>query len=136
MSQSFADIYSKWEATHDETSRIAGKIKKEEQAEEKKNELTLAQARKINVQSELDLHNVKFEDAVLQTRSFIESCWHKGYRKVRIVTGKGLHSPGGKSIIRPAVIEEVYRSKHISEVDLNPKPVDGGSGAIIILLKQ
>lgn len=133
MSQSFADIYSKWEQTHDETTQIERKIKKEEPEKQK---LTFSQVKNLNIQSELDLHSVKYEDAVAQTTAFVDSCHRKGLRKIRIITGKGIHSPGGKSIIRPAVIQALQSCLYISQIDTNPKPVDGGTGAIIVILKQ
>lgn len=133
MSQSFADIYSKWEQTHDEKAQISKKIKKEEQSEP---ELTFSQVKSINVQDELDLHNVKYEDAIALTGAFIDNSRRKGLRKVRIITGKGIHSPGGKSVIRPAVIQVLESSSSISQIDTNPKAADGGSGAIIVILKK
>lgn len=132
MSRSFAEIYSEWEETHDEKERIAKKISREEPKAE---QVTFSQVKKLPVQKELDLHNVKYEEAIAQTRDFIDFCRRNKIRKVRIVTGKGLHSPGGKSIIRPAVIDELKKNSFISLIDTNPKAQDGGSGAIIVILK-
>lgn len=129
----FAELYRKWENTHDEESAISKRIYLSEK--EKKHIPTKTELRKMKVQDELDLHNVVLDDALKETKRFIESSSKKGLRKIRIVTGKGLHSPNGEAVIRPAVIGAVKASSFVKEYDLNPKPEDGGSGAIVLILK-
>ena len=90
----------------------------------------------MNVQDELDMHGTRFEQAVSEAVQFIDSCVARKLQKVRIVTGKGLHSPSGQSVIRPEIIKAVKNHPAVREVDLNPKAKDGGSGAIIIILKS
>jgi len=90
----------------------------------------------MNPQDELDLHGYKFEEAVTAATDFISSSFSRGLRKIRIITGKGLHSPGGKSIIRPEIVNAVRNHSAVREADFNPKAKDGGSGAVIIILKS
>ena len=89
----------------------------------------------MKVQFVLDLHNYTLDEALKQLRTFISESIAFGYRKVRIVTGKGLHSPDGIAVLRPAVISALRSDKRIREIDTNPKPQDGGSGAIVIIFK-
>lgn len=129
----FAEIYRKWEDSHDEESAIEKRITLSEK--QTKHIPTINELRRMKVQDELDLHNYLLEDAVKASRDFISQSIKRGLKKIRIVTGKGLHSPNGEAVIRPAVISVVKASKQIREYDLNPRPEDGGSGAMIIILK-
>ena len=131
--KSFADLYAQWESTHDESSAMEKRAKSQS---EPKYEITITQLRNMKVQDELDLHNLLLEQALVQAKAFLDSSWHKGYRKVRIITGKGLHSPNGESVLRPAIIGLVKNDPHVREADYSPKAADGGSGAIIIILKK
>lgn len=55
-------------------------------------------------QATLDLHGEIASNAEHKTVSFIHTSGFKGLRTVRIITGKGLHSPGGIAIL-PDVVE-------------------------------
>lgn len=132
--KSFADLYAQWESSHDESSAIEKRVKTG--ISKPQYEITITQLRNMKVQDELDLHNLLLEDAIVQTKAFLDSSWHKGFRKVRIITGKGLHSPNGESVIRPAIIGLVKNDSHVREADYSPKASDGGSGAIIVILKK
>ena len=89
----------------------------------------------MSVQDELDLHGVKLEQAVLETKAFLDASCSAGLKKIRIITGKGIHSPGGKSVIRPEILYAVKNHPGVREFNDQPKAKDGGSGAIIIILK-
>lgn len=133
MKQDFAEIYSKWEMSHDETNAI----KKKTQIEETRTvSPTVSELRKMKVQDSLDLHMRKLEDAVVLTRSFIDLSWQKKLRKIRVITGKGLHSPDGEAILRPQIIEVIRNDSHVREFDANPPSSEGGSGAVVIILKE
>ncbi len=133
---SFEDIYKQWEASHDENEAIRKRVALSDSASEKQDFVSINAVRRMNVQDELDMHGCKFEDAVPMATEFLDSSFRKGLQKIRIVTGKGLHSPGGKSIIRPEIINAVRNHSAVREVDCNPKAKDGGSGAVIIILKS
>ena len=130
---SFAEIYAQWEESHDESSAMAKRANVSRQKE--KESITISMLRNMKVQDELDLHNFLLDEAIRQTNIFIEDCAKRGLRKIRIITGKGLHSPNGESVIRPAIVGLVKNCRKIREADFNPKAVDGGSGAIILILK-
>lgn len=131
----FKDIYSQWESSHNEEKAIQKRMASSE-SEHPEEYVSINHLRKMNVQEELDLHGVKFEDSVHEATTFIDNCFAKGLKKIRIITGKGLHSPGGKSIIRPEIVNAVRNHSAVREADFNPKAKDGGSGAMIIILKN
>ena len=98
-SKSFADIYSQWEKTHDEEREIARRARISEATGE--DGPTINQIRRMTVQDELDLHEMLLDDAVAASRSFLDSSYSRGLRKVRIITGKGIHSKNGEAVLRP-----------------------------------
>jgi len=55
-------------------------------------------------QETLDLHGEIAIDAERKTVAFIQTGRQQGLKTVRIITGKGLHSPGGKAVL-PGVVE-------------------------------
>ena len=130
--KSFADIYSQWEQTHDEEREIARRAKASEASGE--SGPTINQIRKMAAQDELDLHEMLLDDAVAATRSFLDSSYSKGLKKVRIITGKGIHSKGGEAVLRPAVIDVCHSHPKVREVTV-PKAVEGGSGALTVIFK-
>lgn len=130
--KSFADIYSQWEKTHDEEREIARRAKASEASGE--SGPTINQIRKMAAQDELDLHEMLLDDAVAATRSFLDSSYSKGLKKVRIITGKGIHSKGGEAVLRPAVIDVCHSHPKVREVTV-PKAVEGGSGALTVIFK-
>lgn len=132
-SYSFKDVYAKWESSHDESDEISSIVRKEKSKDVK---LTINQLRAMKVQDELDLHTYTLEPAIGRAREFLADSFAKGLRKVRIITGKGLHSPNGEAVIRPAIIGLVKDNRNIREADFHPKACDGGSGAIIIIFKD
>lgn len=134
-SSSFSDIYSQWESSHDEGNAIEKRISGFEKKPEKQT-TTITQLKKMKVRDELDLHCVKLEDALVQTDQFIEYCYNRKYEKIRIITGKGLHSEGGRSVLRDPVTDRIRCNSHVREINTHPKPEDGGTGAIIVYLKS
>ena len=131
-SKSFADIYSQWEKTHDEGREIAKRARVSEAPGE--DGPSINQIRRMGAQDELDLHEMLLDDALAATRSFLDSSFIKGLRKVRIITGKGIHSKNGEAVLRPAVTEVCKNHPKVREVTV-PKAVEGGSGALTVIFK-
>ena len=131
-SKSFADIYSQWEKTHDEGREIARRARVSEARGE--DGPSINQIRRMSAQDELDLHEMLLDDALAATRSFLDSSYAKGLRKVRIITGKGIHSKNGEAVLRPAVTDVCKSHPKVREVTV-PKAVEGGSGALTVIFK-
>ncbi len=96
---------------------------------------------------QLDLHGYSLDDANQKIKYFIISSYEEGVRKLRIVTGKGLHSDNEKN---PYVSKELSILKYSIPEYINNNPSlmklinsfgeakieDGGSGAFYIFLKK
>ena len=134
--QSFGEILSLWERGHNETKAIENKKNAEDKASKEENKLTVNDLKRLKVQNTLDLHNTILSTAQSLTEEFISESFEKGLRKIKIITGKGLHSEGGEAVIRPTVISYLQRNTKIRDINTHPKAAEGGSGAIIVILKE
>lgn len=81
------------------------------------------------VQDTLDLHEFTREQAVIKVKDFLKNAKDNNYKKVRIITGKGLHSASGKGILK-RFVENIIENASLkySEAKIN----EGGGGAIDI----
>ena len=101
----------------------------------------------INKVKKLDLHGSSLIEANKIVKKFINECFNRGYKKLLIVTGRGLRS---KSYDNPYVSEKLSVLKYSvpefikNDENLNNKISriaqadikDGGEGAIYIFLKN
>lgn len=133
--ESFADIYEQWTKTHDEQSAMQKKAKAHEgSALNASGSSSINEVRRMKAQAELDLHEFRLEEAVVRTRSFLDDAKKKGLRHVRIITGKGIHSKDGASVLRGPITEVAKNHPAVREV-FTPKAAEGGSGALTVILK-
>ncbi len=130
---SFADIYEQWTKTHDESSAIDKRYKKTSGVVQSQKDL-INEIRRMKAQDTLDLHSFTLEEAMVRTRNFLAASKQKGLRKVLIITGKGIHSAGGESVLRPTILNIVQNHPAVREV-FTPKASEGGSGALTVILK-
>ena len=112
----------------------------------KENDLS-QENRGINKVLKLDLHGSSLIESNEMVKKFINECFNRGYKKLLIVTGKGLRS---KSYDNPYVSEKLSVLKYSvpefikNDENLNNKISriskaeikDGGEGAIYIFLKN
>ena len=87
------------------------------------------------VEGELDLHGRTAADACASVRRFIENSRHRGHRCVCIVHGRGLHSEGNASILKPRVRECLRASSSVLAYASAPGS-HGGAGAVYVLLRR
>jgi DNA-nicking Smr family endonuclease len=87
------------------------------------------------VEGELDLHGRTAADACASVRRFIENSRHRGHRCVCIVHGRGLHSEGKASILKPRVRECLRASSSVLAYASPPRS-HGGAGAVYVLLRR
>lgn len=130
---SFANIYEQWTKTHDESSAIDKRYKKTASTDKVSKDF-INEIRRMKAQDTLDLHSYTLEEAIVMTRNFLSSSKQNGLRKVLIITGKGIHSAGGESVLRPTIVNIVNAHPAVREVN-TPKAAEGGSGALIVILK-
>ena len=112
----------------------------------KENDLS-QENREINKVLKLDLHGSSLIESNEMVKKFINECFNRGYKKLLIVTGKGIRS---KSYDNPYVSEKLSVLKYSvpefikNDENLNNKISriskaeikDGGEGAIYIFLKN
>jgi DNA-nicking Smr family endonuclease len=86
------------------------------------------------IQSQLDLHGMRRDEAREALGEFLRNAVKRGQRCVRIIHGKGLGS-----INREPVLKSKVRSWLVQKDEViafcQARAVDGGAGALVVLLK-
>ena len=96
---------------------------------------TLNELRRMDPQATLDLHGEYKAEGEVAIKEFLQSSYDNGLRKISIITGKGLHSEDGQSVLKTLLDEILKSTPYISEY--NNAPLNkGGSGASWIILKE
>ena len=97
--------------------------------------------------TEIDLHGYTLDEANIEIEKFILKSFECGYKILRIVTGKGLHSDNEKnpfvskdlSILKYSVPEYIKNNNNLMKLISEFKEAtveEGGEGAFIIILKK
>ncbi len=86
------------------------------------------------VQAQLDLHNLRTEEARDALGQFILEKYKHGIRCVRVVHGKGLGSPGKVSVLKPKVQSWLIQKNQVLAF-VQATPAQGGAGARVVLLQ-
>ena len=108
---------------------------------------SLQENREKNKIRRLDLHGYSLEDANRVVKKFITESFDKNYRKLLIVTGKGLRSKSydnpyiskDLNILRNSIPEYIKNDESLNSVInkiAQAERKDGGEGAINIYLKD
>ena len=87
------------------------------------------------VQREIDLHGLTVAEAKLALRQFLIRALEQQVRCVRIVHGKGLRS-GHRGPVLKATVSGVLRRTGAVLAYVSARPVDGGTGAVYVLLSM
>ncbi len=88
-----------------------------------------------SVQAQLDLHNLRTEEARDALGRFVRECYKSGLRCVRVIHGKGLGSLGKVSVLRPKVQSWLIQKNQVLAF-VQATPVQGGAGATVVLLQS
>ena len=97
--------------------------------------------------TEIDLHGFTLDEANKEIERFILTSYENGFHRLRIVTGKGLHSNNEKdpyvskdlSILKYSVPEYIKNNIELMNLIVEFKEAnikEGGEGAFYILLKK
>ena len=86
------------------------------------------------VQAHVDLHGLISDEARLLVSNFISDCKKRGIRCVRIVHGKGLGSRNREPVLKHKLRGWLMQKDEVIAY-AEAKKQDGGSGAVIVLLK-
>ncbi|MFM7343441.1 MAG: Smr/MutS family protein [Betaproteobacteria bacterium] len=87
------------------------------------------------LQSQIDLHGLRQEQARDALAQFIRQAHKQGLRCVRVVHGKGLGSPGKTPVLKSRVQRWLVQKKEVLAF-VQARPADGGAGALVVLLAQ
>jgi len=85
------------------------------------------------VEAELDLHGHSVVAAKHALRDFLADALHSQMRCVRIIHGKGLRS-GHRGPVLKSAVSGVLRRTGAVVAYVSARPVDGGTGAVYVLL--
>jgi len=97
--------------------------------------LVRLRAGRWSIQRQVDLHGLRTDEARETLGRFLRECHHQGLRCVRVVHGKGLGSPGRMPVLKDRVPRWLVQKSEVLAF-AQARPVDGGAGALIVLLKQ
>ena len=86
------------------------------------------------VQAQIDLHGLISDEAREYVAEFLGSCKKRNIRCVRIVHGKGLGSRTREPVLKHKLRNWLMQKDEVIAY-AQAKPEDGGSGAVIVLLK-
>ena len=87
-----------------------------------------------SIQSQLDLHGLRTDEAREALGQFIRHAHKIGARCVRVVHGKGLGSPGKTPVLKGRVQRWLVQKKEVLAF-VQARPMDGGAGALLVLLQ-
>jgi DNA-nicking Smr family endonuclease len=85
------------------------------------------------VQAEIDLHGLTVAEAKEAVRTFLANALERRLRVVRIIHGKGLRS-GNRGPVLKSAISGVLQRVGLVLAYVSARPVDGGTGALYVLL--
>ncbi len=86
------------------------------------------------IQHQLDLHGLDRHQAREALAEFLAGCVKRGVRCVRVIHGKGLGSKNREPVLKTKVKHWLTQREEVLAY-CQARPVDGGSGALVVLLK-
>lgn len=92
----------------------------------------------LSTEGHLDLHGMNAEQAYEAMLFFLKESYLQGRRCVLLVTGRGINSPGGQSVLRRSVQTWLTREplKRVVLAFCTARAADGGAGALYVLLRK
>jgi DNA-nicking Smr family endonuclease len=86
------------------------------------------------IEAEIDLHGLGRHAAHEALRQFLRDCVLRGLRCVRVIHGKGLRSGPGGPVLKHVVNHWLRKIENVAAF-ASARPVDGGTGAVYVLLR-
>jgi DNA-nicking Smr family endonuclease len=86
------------------------------------------------IQSQLDLHGMRTDEAREALAEFLRNAHKRGQRCVRIIHGKGLGSVNKEPVLKNKVRNWLAQKDEVIAF-CQARAADGGSGALVVLLK-
>jgi len=88
----------------------------------------------LSIEAEIDLHGLTADEAREALKAFIQECMDGNLRCIRVIHGKGLRSGAGGPVLKPKLNLWLRRWNQVLAF-ATARPVDGGTGAVYVLLK-
>lgn len=86
------------------------------------------------IQAKIDLHGLVADEARVYVAEFLTDCKKRGIRCVRIIHGKGLGSRNREPVLKNKLRNWLMQRDEVMAY-AQARQADGGSGAVIVLLK-
>lgn len=86
------------------------------------------------IQAQLDLHGLRRDEAREALAQFLRSATKRGVRCVRVIHGKGLGSVNKEPVLKNKVRSWLVQKEEVIAF-CQARAADGGSGALVVLLK-
>lgn len=87
------------------------------------------------IQAEIDLHGMTVAEAKPRLADFVENCASKGHLCIRVVHGKGLGSGHRGPVLKNSVNHWLRKWDSVLAF-VSARQVDGGTGAVYVLLRE
>lgn len=87
------------------------------------------------IERELDLHGLNRNQAHVAVSEFLAYCKDQDVRCARVIHGKGNGSPNSGPVIK-TLLDSWLRKRHQVLAFCSARPMDGGTGAIYLLLRS
>jgi DNA-nicking Smr family endonuclease len=87
-----------------------------------------------SIQRQIDLHGLRTDEAREALGQFLREARRDALRCLRVVHGKGLGSPGKTPVLKSRVLGWLMQKKEVMAF-VQARPVDGGAGAVLVLLQ-
>jgi DNA-nicking Smr family endonuclease len=87
-----------------------------------------------SVQDDIDLHQMNAAAAQATISAFLAEAAERGFRCVRIVHGKGLRSKSAGPVLK-TLTDRMLRRRDDVIAFASARPMQGGTGAVVVLLK-
>jgi DNA-nicking Smr family endonuclease len=88
----------------------------------------------FSVQDDIDLHQMNAAAAQATISQFLAYASERGLRCVRIVHGKGLRSKAAGPVLK-VLTDRLLRRRNDVIAFASARPMQGGTGAVVVLLK-
>lgn len=88
----------------------------------------------FSIQADVDLHQMNAAAAQLTISEFLAECRRDGIRCVRIIHGKGLRSKAAGPVLK-GLTDKLLRRRDDVVAFASARPMQGGTGAVVVLLK-
>ena len=89
----------------------------------------------FSIRAELDLHGLTVHQADVALAAFLADCHARQLQCVRIIHGKGHSSPGKRPVLKGRLNGWLRRCDDVLAF-CSARPVDGGTGAVYVLLRR